>query len=111
MLLKKRIVSFFCRAILCMAFIFLVTRCDAQKIKYTGQILDFDTHQPLQNVTVQIEGKRLNAATDSSGKFSFLLSIDAYTLTISSIGYIKLSYPIYILDKTFEIIYLKRTPP
>src|SRR5690349_12389552 len=111
MLLKKRIAYFLCRAIICMAFIFFVTQCDAQKIRYTAQIIDFDTHQPLPNVTVQIQGKKFNAVTDSAGEFSFLLPVDSYTLLISSVGYTKLTYPIYILDKTFETIYLKRTPP
>src|SRR5690242_8242530 len=111
MLLKQFNKDFLSHAIACMAFIFISNVANAQKIKYTGQVLDYDSHQPMAGVTVQIEGKKYSAVTDSAGKFSFTLPVDSYTLNISFVGYVKLLYPIYILDKTSEVIYLKRTPP
>lgn len=93
-------------------FLFISLSANAQKkIKYTGQILDFDTHQPMAAITVSIEGKKNSTITDSSGYFSFALSPDNYSLVITSVGYQKLVYPIYILDKTSETIYLKKLPP
>src|SRR5690348_672081 len=93
------------------AFIFISTSAFSQRIKYTGQVLDYDTRQPLHGVTVQVEGKKYNAITDSAGKFSFTLPVDSYTLTFSYVGYVRLAYPIYVLDKDTEVIYLKRMPP
>jgi hypothetical protein len=94
-----------------MAFVLFSTNASSQRIKYTGQIIDYDTHKPIQGITIQIQGKKYSAITDSAGRFSLILPIDSYTLTITAVGYVKLLYPIYILDKTFEVIYLKRAPP
>ena len=91
--------------------VFFCINAHAQKIKYHGQVLDFDTHQPMAGITVSIEGKKNSTITDSSGNFTFSLPADSYNLVITSISYQKLIYPIYILDKTSEIIYLKKLPP
>lgn len=92
-------------------FLMCVNASAQKKIKYNGQVVDFDTHQPMAGITVSIEGKKYSTITDSLGNFSFSLSPDNYNLVILSVGYQKLVYPIYILDKTSEVINLKKLPP
>jgi hypothetical protein len=65
----------------------------------------------MAGITVSIEGKKISTVTDSAGKFTFSLVADSYNLIITSVGYQKLIYPIYILDKTSEEIYLRKLPP
>lgn len=91
--------------------LFSARAAQAQKIKFTGTVYDYDTHNPVAGMTVSIEGKKTSTSTDSLGRFSFTLPVDSYTLTFTAINYVTISYPIYILDKTSETYYLKKLPP
>jgi hypothetical protein len=93
---------------------FLLLLCQtihAQKIKYSATVYDFDTRQPIPGITVTIPGKNVQTVTDSLGKFTLRLPVDDYTLQLSGVSYGTQSHQIFILDKTYEDIYLKKLPP
>ena len=83
----------------------------SQKIKFTGTLYDFDTHEPIAGITVSMQGKKFSTVTDSMGRFTFLLPVDNYTLIFAGLNYANEPHPIFILDKTSEVIYLKKLPP
>lgn len=110
MILRKRPAPIFKYIFFFLGFAFSTTAY-SQRILFTGTIYDFDTHQPIAGVTVKIKDKKITTVTDSLGVFKFSLPVDAYTLIISSSGYITVNLDIYILDKDNAVVYLKKAPP
>ena len=74
-------------------------------------VLDFDTQKPLAGVTVSIPAAHKGTTTDDQGMFSFLLDVDNYIIVFSAIEYRSLSQPVYILDKNFITVELKKRLP
>ncbi|HUR12674.1 MAG TPA: TonB-dependent receptor [Flavitalea sp.] len=52
-----------------------------------GQVIDFDTHEPLKGSTIHIREPLRNVTTDDSGRFVLTLEPAEYSLIISYVGY------------------------
>lgn len=53
----------------------------------TGMVMDAQTGQPLEGVTVQIKGTRIVTIANAGGKFNFVLPQGAQTAVFNSVGY------------------------
>ena len=56
-----------------------------------GRIVDFDTKQPLRNVSVIVRQTKIGTTTNDSGYFKLQVNGQKFTLSISSIGYATVS--------------------
>ncbi|HVZ55829.1 MAG TPA: TonB-dependent receptor [Chitinophagaceae bacterium] len=79
-------------------------------VRYTGVVLDYDTHLPVAGVTVQAYNKQFQTLTDSAGNFALSLPVDQYDLVFTHVAYQRLQTPIYVLDKTTGTFFLKHNP-
>ena len=89
-------------------FFIILTFSYASNI-FTGQIIDADSNSPLSNVNIQVGGE-LGTVSDQMGFFLFSdIESGLYTLTISHIGYEKISKSISIPEFNKSVIELKKT--
>ncbi|PZX52686.1 SusC/RagA family TonB-linked outer membrane protein [Algoriphagus chordae] len=56
--------------------------------EFSGQVLDFDTNEPLIGATILVKGTTSGAVTDLDGNFQLEASGDAVKLVVSYAGYI-----------------------
>ena len=61
-----------------------------------GTVMDSVDGHPVVGAAVVVKGKNVGVATDSGGKFSLLMPLGSYELTISSLGY---ATRMYTIDK------------
>ncbi|MFM9910188.1 MAG: TonB-dependent receptor [Chitinophagaceae bacterium] len=55
--------------------------------KVSGRVIDFDTRQPLKNVSIVIQQTKIGTITNDSGYFDLPVRVTDFAITISSIGY------------------------
>ena len=71
------------------SFVIISPRSQAQAgYKIEGQVIDFDTQQPLKGVSVILRENKRGAVTNDSGYFSLAVPNQAITVFFSSIGYV-----------------------
>jgi hypothetical protein len=68
-------------------FLMLSLSSLAQKVEFSGKVIDFDTKAPVAGITVSIPSINKSTATDKTGRFSFSLEIDDYYLSFTSVEY------------------------
>lgn len=77
--------------------------------KMQGRVVDFDTKQPLGNVSIIVKQTKTGAITNDSGYFSFPFSTYSCTIQLSLVGYIKAAREINLQqDPDPILILLKR---
>src|SRR5205085_6125158 len=56
-----------------------------------GRLVDFDTRQPIKNASVTIAQIKTGTTTNDSGYFTISARVPAFTINISSVGYVHFS--------------------
>ena len=86
------------------AFIFISLQCLSQN-SYTvrGRVIDFDTHQPLKNVSVIIRQTKAGTVTNDSGYFNLSLRSPDQVLVFSSVGYVHVTRELHLQDDNRSI--------
>jgi len=75
--------------ILILLFLMAVS-AKCQELMFKGELIDFESHEPIQSVTI-IESHTMNGAiSDSLGKFQLPLTEDSATLEFHYVGYYQL---------------------
>lgn len=64
-----------------------VSLAQQDSYKISGQVIDFDTRQPIKNVTVMVRKSTNGTITDDSGRFTISVRQPAITLVFSFVGY------------------------
>jgi TonB-linked SusC/RagA family outer membrane protein len=82
-------------ALISFLFLFALQESFAQTRTITGKVTD-EKGNSVAGATVAVKGSTGGTATDSSGNFSLSAPAKAKTLTVSSIGYAALDFPIGI---------------
>lgn len=59
----------------------------AQQKAVKGKVLDFDTRQPLQGVTVSVKGSTTSVTSNSEGTFSIAVPLNEAVLAVTYVGY------------------------
>ena len=92
-------------------FLMLSLSSLAQKVEFSGKVIDFDTKAPVAGITVSIPSINKSTATDKTGRFSFSLEIDDYYLSFTSVEYKTTTRHVYLLDEKFITVELRRKLP
>lgn len=73
--------------------------------KAEGRVLDFDTRQPIKNVSVIVRETKAGTTTNDSGYFTLQLRSPDVTIVISSVGYVHTTRELHLLEnkKPFTI--------
>lgn len=116
--MKKKIMKYIhlIYFVLLLLFIFHVYAAEVipDKGQLRGTIIDGETHQPLENVTVRVVEINRYQPTDSLGRFIFNnLNIGLYTIEVSRIGYKTSRITIHLAETNATnttIIHLYPTP-
>jgi len=66
--------------------------------KAEGRVVDFDTKQPLKNVSVIVRLTKAGTVTNDSGYFSLLVRSPELTIVISFIGYVHITRELNLLE-------------
>jgi len=85
----------------CSTILFIVISLQGiaqNNFKATGRVIDFDTRQPLKNVSVIIRQTKAGTVTNDSGYFSLTLRSPDQTLVFSSIGYVHATREIHLQE-------------
>lgn len=60
-----------------------------EQVAVTGRVLDEETDEPLQGVTVFVVGTQVGTTTDMDGRFSLNVPDDAEVIAFSYVGYVR----------------------
>ncbi|MEO6356512.1 MAG: carboxypeptidase-like regulatory domain-containing protein, partial [Ferruginibacter sp.] len=71
--------------------------------KATGKVIDLDTHLPLKNVSVILDQTQAGVATNDSGYFVLPSPIPYFSITISSVGYLRTTREINLLGDSASL--------
>ena len=87
-----------------MYFLFVLNAfSQSESFKISGKIIDDESKNPIESVTVQINN--YTVVTNTSGEFYFdKLSNGIYELKFSSVGYLSITKQISVLNKNIELI-------
>src|SRR3954451_12471766 len=59
----------------------------AQQKPITGKIIDQESHQPLQGVSIAVKGTSTTVVSDNTGSFSIVVPSNNAVLEITYVGY------------------------
>jgi TonB dependent receptor/CarboxypepD_reg-like domain/TonB-dependent Receptor Plug Domain len=78
--------------------------------KTEGRVIDYDTRQPVKNVSILVRGTKTGTITNDSGYFSLTIHIPDFYLVTSSIGYVSNTREVHLLEnnKPFTIEFKKK---
>ena len=89
--------------------IFVCSTLSGQVLTLKGNIVDFDTNEPLKNVNIQIPKLKLGTTSDSDGLFILRVNINFNdTIIFSYLGYNKKKMTASEFLNSNHIIYLKK---
>ena len=85
--------------------VFLFMQGISQDFKAEGRVIDYDSKQPLKNISVLVGGTKTGTITNDSGRFSITMRAPDFYLVFSSIGYVNNTREIHLLEdnKPFTI--------
>lgn len=91
-------------------FIFISLQSVAQNhFKVEGRVVDFDSGQPIGNVSITVKETKTGTITNDSGYFSLQVPIPNFTILVSFVGYAHITREINLLsDKKTIAIELKK---
>jgi hypothetical protein len=96
----------------CLAFFCAITflHLNAQpNYKLQGQVVDYDTKEPIKGVSVIVRENKQGTVTNDSGYFNLSLSIPDVTLNLSNVGYMHLRQEVHLgVEKGLLIFILKK---
>jgi hypothetical protein len=69
----------------------------------TGYVLDSNSKQPIPNVTIRIDYKKIGTRTDNAGYYNIALPYGNYSITFSSVGY--RSYSSKLIIDANEVVF------
>lgn len=79
----------------CSMLFCIITSCSDDLVDYnvlgsiSGTVIDVDTHDPIQSVTVTLSPSGYNTYTGDDGRFEFIdLDARQYTVTVQKTGYV-----------------------
>ena len=68
-----------------------------------GRIIDYDTRLPLKNISILQKGTNIGTVTNDSGYFNLKVLVPYCTINISSVGYIRTSREINLMEDSKAI--------
>lgn len=74
---------------------------DTYKIR--GRVIDFDTRQPIKDVTVVVRRSTIGTITNDSGVFNLSVRVPNVTIVLSFVGYANTSRELRLLEKNEEL--------
>jgi hypothetical protein len=97
---------------ICLAFFCAITflHLNAQpNYKLQGQVIDYDTKEPIKGVSVIVRENKQGTVTNDSGYFNLSLSIPDVTLNLSNVGYMHLRQEVHLgVEKGLLTFILKK---
>jgi outer membrane cobalamin receptor len=86
-------------------FIFISLQSIAQdNLTAEGRVIDFDTKQPIKNVSVILKQTKAGTVTNDSGYFSLTLHSPDQVLVFSFIGYVHNNHDVHLLENNKPFI-------
>src|ERR1700710_562850 len=89
------------RALCSVIFLFFISVQSISQVTYTvrGKVVDFDTHQPLKNVSVVIRQTKAGTVTNDSGFFSLPVHSPEQVLVFSFVGYVHANRDLHLQEE------------
>lgn len=95
---------------LLMLLVLLVSFSKAQnscKLEFSGRVMDYDTHQPLQGALIQVHDLNISTTTDTAGRFIIQhLCSGNHSISISHIGCTTISEHIHFKKSMYHVFEL-----
>ena len=84
-------------------FFFSLQGIAQDNFKASGRVIDFDTRQPLKNVSITLRLTKMGTITDDSGYFSLPVRIPDFNISISFVGYVHASREFHLSEDSRPI--------